>query len=114
MLAVEIALLVFFCIRVLFRHSPNAVSIDSLSEPGFEELTVEPLYYAFNDDSDFDSSVNGQFSESCSQAWTADLKSRRKRIVIYICLVMLLLVASCFVPKPFHNHAQENEVQQMQ
>lgn len=110
-LASAVALLVLFVVKVLFFRNP--VSFGQLEEPGFEEYTVEPLYYAFSDEQDFDSSLNGLLPESDREACDAHLKSRRKRNVVFIAMALAMLAVATFIPGK-QIIATDDTVQEMQ
>ena len=97
--AIVITMLVFLCIKVVFFRSPFAESAKKFNRPGFDEKVLEPLYYAFSDETSFDSSLNGTFNENDINWWKDDLKVRRNRLLIFIGSVVILAIFSAFVPK---------------
>lgn len=60
-------------------------------ETGLEERLVEPLYYAFSDEKDFDSSLNGIYYNGIFRGWGDFVKERRKRVVKHILLSLVVL-----------------------
>ena len=97
--AIVIAMLVFLFIKVVFFRSPFASSAKKFTRPGFDEKVLEPLYYAFSTDTDFDSSLNGAFNENDLGWWKDDLKLRGRRLLIFIGSVLILGILSAFLPK---------------
>jgi hypothetical protein len=69
------------------------------TKPGFDEEILEPLYYAFSDETSFDSSLNGAFNDDEIDGWRDDLKRRRRNMFIFIGMVWVLLAFSLLVPK---------------
>ena len=87
-----IAAIVFFSITILFDPDNSRKKIRNISNPGFEEMTLEPLYYAFNDEKIFDSSLNGAVDVKSSSSLRTAVKKRWYRTLILIgCTVVLLL-----------------------
>lgn len=110
-------LLISFLVKVLFKpyryqinytyNGPNTdrtVSEIIKGKPlevGYDELVVEPLYYAFSDESDFDSSLNGIQNNQIYSEWGTYVKERRKKTVKRIIWSLVILVLSYTVlPKP--------------
>lgn len=62
-----------------------------------DELLVEPLYYAFNDEEDFDSSLNGIIDNSIYRGWDGYVKSRRKKTFKHILLSAAVLVLALVI-----------------
>lgn len=82
---------------------------------GDEELLVEPLYYAFSDDSDFDSSLNGIVNNANFDSWQQNVKDRGKktRNNIFIALA-ILLAASWLLPKPAESGHRDVQVENVE
>ena len=116
-LAGALYLLVFNCVKVLFRKytyvstytadGPRTdMTVSSLirgdkPDIGIEEYLVEPLYYAFSDEKDFDSSLNGIIGNSIWQGWGNFVKERRKKLGVQILKCLLAIVISCLIlPNP--------------
>ena len=95
---VVLAVLVFFSIKTLFSPSVYARKARKFSKPGFDEEILEPLYYAFSDEDEFDSSLNGAFNDDEIDGWKRDLKQRRRNMFIFIGVVWVLLAFSLLVP----------------
>ena len=77
------------------KSSPQALK---LSKPGCDELVLEPLYYAFSDEVEFDSSLSLDLDETALNGWKADLKKRRIYVIVFIASVWVLVGLSTFVP----------------
>ena len=92
-------MIVFLCIKVVFFKSPFAASAKKFSGPGFDEKVLEPLYYAFSNETYFDSSLNGAFNDNDIGWWKDDLKIRGKRLLIFIGAVVVLAIFTAFLPK---------------
>ena len=95
---VVLAAIVFFSIKTLFDRSPFVQDSKSVMSPGFEELTLEPLYFAFNDEKYFDSSLNGAVDGKSIEYWKLDLQDRWKWVGIFIGVVLILGALSRLLP----------------
>ena len=96
---VVFVVLVFFSIRTIFSPSAYANKARKFIKPGFDEKVLEPLYYAFGNEIEFDSSLNGAFNDLEMQNWKADLRVRRIFMLIFIGVVWFLLLFSMLIPK---------------
>ena len=96
---IVLAVLVYFCIKTVFDVSPFAKKARKFTKPGFDEQVLEPLYFAFSDESFFDSSLNGAFNDGDIDNWKDDLKYRRRFMWIFIGAVWFLAIFSAFIPK---------------
>ena len=96
---ITLATLIFFGWKTLFSPSAYAEKARKFDKPGFDELTLEPLYYAFSDEEDFDSSLNVAFNEKGMEEWKQDLKVRRYFMFMFIGAVWFLLLFSMLIPK---------------
>ena len=68
---------------------------------GMEELVVEPLYYAFSDDDDFDSSLNGITRNQIWLGWSQFVRDRRKKLTGHIAGALVIIVLACLIlPSP--------------
>ena len=97
--AAVIAAIVFFSIKTLFSRSRFAAMARKFTRPGFEEKVLEPLYHAFNTDTNFDSSLNGAFNDYEIRNWKTDIKRRRIYVLLFIAAVWVLAGLSVLVPK---------------
>lgn len=96
---VVLAAIVFFSIKTLFVNSPYVRKLKSVRNPGFEELTLEPLYYAFNDEKRFDSSLNGVVDGRTVEYWKSDLRERWKWVGICVGVMLALLLLGAILPE---------------
>lgn len=96
---VVLAAIVFFSIKTLFDFSPFVRDAKSVANPGFEELTLEPLYFAFNDERHFDSSLNGVVDGKSIEYWKLDLQDRWKWVGIFIGVVLILCALGRLLPE---------------
>lgn len=127
---VVLAIIVFFSITTLFNISDKRRRVKSVNNPGFEELTLEPLYYAFSKESRFDSSLNGKSGIRGASLWKEDVKKRWKQVLLFVASTLVLLVLRLALPKsermdqfdralkhPFNTetiqNSQDDEVQPM-
>ena len=97
--AIVLGVLIWFSIKTIFNRSPFADQARKFTKPGFEEQVLEPLYFAFSDEDNFDSSLNGAFNDSDIQGWKQDLKFRRTHTLVFVAAVWLLMIFSSFIPK---------------
>lgn len=96
---IVLATLVFFSITTLFDTSKKRKRIKSITNPGFEELTLEPLYFAFNNERTFDSSLNGAIGIKGSTSWKEDVKKRWKMVWLFILSTFVLMMFRFALPK---------------
>ena len=96
---VVLASLVFLSIKTVFDTSSYAKNARKFTKPGFDEQVLEPLYYAFSNESNFDSSLNGAFNDDEIDNWKEDLRRRRIFMWIFIGSAWLLILFSLAVPK---------------
>lgn len=97
--AVVLAVLIWFSIKTVFNWSPFARKAKKFTKPGFDEKVLEPLYYAYSNETSFDSSLNGAFNQNDIDNWRLDLKNRRRHTIIFIAAVWVLMIFSGFIPK---------------
>ena len=64
---------------------------------GMEELVVEPLYYAFSDEDDFDSSLNGITRNQIWRGWSEFVKDRRKKLTGHLVRTFAIIVLACLI-----------------
>ena len=82
----------------ILKSGKSSQKARKLSKPGFDELVLEPLYYAFSDEYEFDSSLSLELDETALNGWKADLKKRRIYVIVFIASVWVLVGLSTFVP----------------
>lgn len=98
-IAVAVIALIYFSIKTIFNFSRHAKLAKKYSKPGFEELELEPIHYAYSNDSYFDSSISGAFNEYDIDKWRNDVKARRKRVIFFIITAWIMLILSTFLPE---------------
>ena len=98
-LVVVLAALITFTILTVFNKSEFAKKARKFEKPGFEEYVLEPLYYAYSDEDEFDSSLNGLVDDSYINKWGNDLTSRRRYVLIFIGASVLLWSFSLLLPR---------------
>lgn len=98
-LIVVLAALITFTILTIFNKSEYAKKARKFEKPGFEEYILEPLYYAFSDEDEFDSSLNGMVDDKYIDAWKYDLTRRRLFVLIFIGASILLWSFSLLLPR---------------
>ena len=91
--------IVFFSVTTLFDVSKKRKRIKNITNPGFEELTLEPLYFAFNNESKFDSSLNGAMGIQDSWSWKEDVKKRWKMVLAFVGCTFVLMLFRFALPK---------------
>lgn len=94
-----LAALVFFGIATLFASSENKTQLSSITNPGFEELTLEPLYYAFSKENSFDSSLNGATNIKSSSRWREDVRKRWLTLILFIGSSIILNLFGLLLPQ---------------
>ncbi len=124
---IVLGVIIFFSFPILFDYSRHRTKLKTVTNPGFEELTLEPLYYAFNNEKKFDSSLNGAVDVSSTKRWKEDVRKRWITLLIFVgssivlCLFGRLLPESArmdridqFIKHPFNTeYTQYDEVQPM-
>lgn len=83
--------------------SPSDVYLDD------EESVLECLDYTFNEDEEFDSSLNGFLTDGRLDRWNGRLKKNRRRIIICFCCLALAVAANIFIPKAATNNTIHDE-----
>lgn len=78
--------------------SPSDVYLDD------DESILEYLDYTFNEDKEFDSSLNGFLTDGRLDRWSGRLKKNRRRIIICFCCLALVVAANIFLSKPDTNN----------
>ena len=97
-----LGVLLFFGIAILFDYSKNRTTIDSVTNPGFEELTLEPLYYAFSNEKTFDSSLNGAVDVRTTSHWKEDVRKRWITLLIFVASALVLCLLGRLLPQSEH------------
>lgn len=77
------------CIFFFFQKSIFAVRKDELQPPSKEQLRTDPLYYAFNNEKNFNSSIEAQVKDDDMTWWKDDIKIRRKRLILMAFITLL-------------------------
>lgn len=89
---IVLGVLIFCSFPLLFDYSRHRTKIKSVTHPGFEELTLEPLYFAFNNEKKFDSSLNGAVDVSTTSLWKEEVRKRWITLLIFVgCSIVLCL-----------------------
>ena len=96
--AVVFVVIVLFSIKALFKKSPFALKAKSIMNPGFGELTLAPLDFAFSNENEFEPINNGLDPDTIN-TWKTDVKDRWKTIIIFILIVWGLIACSMLLPK---------------
>ena len=96
---VVLGVLLFFGIAILFDYSKHRTKIDSITNPGFEELTLEPLYYAFSNEKTFDSSLNGAVDVRTTTRWKEDVRRRWILLLILVGSALVLCLLGRLLPQ---------------
>ena len=94
-----LATLVFFVVKTLFFRSDFAKQVRHFTKPGFEEYVLEPLYYAFSNETVFDSSLNGMIDDRSIDSWKNDLKKRRNNMLIFIGITLIFCALGLLLPR---------------
>lgn len=94
-----IGVLVFLGITTLFDISGKRKRVNNITNPGFEELTLEPLYFAFNNEKNFDSSLNGSASIKGTSTWREQVRKRWKNVIILVASTLVLSLFRFALPK---------------
>ena len=98
-LVVVLGALITFTILTVFNKSEYAKKARKFDKPGFEEYILEPLYYAYSDEDQFDSSLHDMVDENYINAWKLDLTDRRLYVLIFIGASILLWSFSLLLPR---------------
>ena len=94
-----IAALVYFSLPILFDVSKKQKTTVHRVNPNFEQLTLEPLYYAFNDEKVFDSSINGITGVKDSSTLRETVKKRWRMVLVFLGVTLLLFLFRFAMPK---------------
>ena len=96
---ITLGVLIFFTLPVLFDYSRHRTKVKTITKPGFEELTLEPLYFAFNNEKTFDSSLNGMVDVSNTSRWREDVRRRWILILIFTGSTIVLSLFGRLLPE---------------
>ena len=94
-----IGVLIYLGIVTLFGSSRNKQKISSVASPGFEELTLEPLYFAFSNERRFDSSLNGVVNSDAIGKWNKEVKRQWIMVLIFVGSAAVLTLLSLLLPQ---------------
>ena len=95
---VVLGVIVFFSFPILFDYSRHRTKTASVTNPGFEELTLEPLYFAFSNEKKFDSSLNGAVDVKTTSKWKEDVRKRWTLLLIFIGSAIVLTLLGRLMP----------------
>lgn len=96
---VVLGVLVFFSFPILFDYSRHRTKVKAITRPGFEELTLEPLYFAFNNEKHFDSSLHGAVDVSATSRWKEDVRKRWILLLIFVGSTIALSLFGRLLPE---------------
>ncbi len=94
-----ITAMIYFSLPILFGTRNKKYKIKQIANPGFEELTLEPLYFAFSAETKFDSSLNGAIDIQSSSSLSEAMKKRWKMLLLFLGVVLLLCLLRFALPK---------------
>ena len=94
-----LGVLIYLGIVTLFGSSHNKQKISSVADPGFEELTLESLYYAFSDESRFNSSFNGVVNSDAIGKWNKEVRRQWLMVLIFVGSAAVLTLLSLLMPQ---------------
>ncbi len=96
--AVILTIIILFLVKVVFVG--RAGDVDRMKGgPGFMELTLEPLYFAFNNEETFTSSLSAYVDDDAIEDYRNTLKKRRKTLLIFIAIFWVLMVGQYYINK---------------
>lgn len=95
---VVFAVILTFTIMTILHRSKFSMKAKSLMNPGFTELTIDPLIFAFSNEPYFHS-VNQGLDQNTYDSWKTDIKNRWKMVIVYILVVWVLVACSSMLPK---------------
>lgn len=96
--AVVFIVIILFLFVSLFKKSAFAMKVKSILKPGFGDLVLAPLDFAFNNDSTFTPNNSGLNGSDLS-TWKDDVKDRWKTVIIFILIIWGLIACSTLLPK---------------
>ena len=95
---VVLAVFIYLTIATLFNFNKYTQYTRSVTNPGFEELVLEPLYFAFSNETVFDSSMNAGVDPNTVELWRLEIRNRWNLVIIYIVSTWLLVACSLLLP----------------
>lgn len=90
--------LLYFTFKTLLSFNKYTQHTRSVTNPGFEELVLEPLYFAFSTETQFDSSMNEGVDPVAIKTWSKEINSRWIYVIIFIVATWLLAACSLWLP----------------
>ena len=96
---IVLGVLVFFSFPILFDYSRHRTKLQTVTNPGFEELTLEPLYFAFNNEKKFDSSLNGAVDINTPSRWKEDVRKRWITLLLFVGSAIILSLCGRLLPE---------------
>ncbi len=96
--AVVIALVIMYLVMVVFAGRSGRINKFN-GNPGFMELTLEPLYFAFNDEAAFTSSLDAYIDEDAIDSFKRNIKRRLKIMLIFVAVFWALMFAQTYFNK---------------
>ena len=99
---VVLGVIVYFSIAILFKKNPYRTKIKAIDNPGFEEMTLEPLYFAFNNEAKFDSSLNGAIDITTAELWKEDTRKRLILLLIFTVSSFIFTLFGTWLPESEH------------
>ena len=99
---VVLGAILFFGFTTLFQSNGSKKKIQNITHPGFEETTLEPLYFAFNDEKHFDSSLNGAVDIKSSSSLKETVKKRWSMVLMFLGATLVLMLLRLTLPKSEH------------
>jgi hypothetical protein len=94
-----ITAIVYFSLPILLGTKDKKLNIKQITNPGFEELTLEPLYFAFSAETKFDSSLNGAIDIKSSTSLREAMKKRWRMVLLFLGIVLVLCLLRFALPK---------------
>ena len=73
------------------------MKVDTIMNPGFTELTIDPLHFAFSNETTFHS-INEGLDPQSIKTWKNEVGERWKVIIIFILVVWGLVACSLLLP----------------
>ena len=95
--AVVLAVIVLFVIMTLFQKSKYAMKVNSIMNPGFVELTIDPLHFAFSNEATFHP-INEDLDPQSFKTWKNEVSERWKVIIIFVLVVWGLIACGQLLP----------------